>query len=187
LNAQPNKDPFRREVYRDRRYVALTRKQFAVLEVLVAAEGGVISAEELLERAWDETPTRSPMRSASRSRPYASGSASPGSSPPSPASDTGSTQQPAASQREAKAARTPGLSVRIKLTLSYLGFLVLAVALLLAVAWVFLLRYIPAQELVVPGSTGSVPLTVFPVRSRLQDAFAPKAAGVLAFLLLFGF
>jgi two-component system response regulator VanR len=47
-------DPFRREVYRDGRYVALTRKQFAVLEVLVAAEGGVISAEQLLERAWDE-------------------------------------------------------------------------------------------------------------------------------------
>ncbi|MFI9363137.1 response regulator transcription factor [Kitasatospora sp. NPDC053057] len=46
-------DPFRREVYRDGRYVALTRKQFAVLEVLVAAEGGVVSAEELLERAWD--------------------------------------------------------------------------------------------------------------------------------------
>jgi two-component system, OmpR family, response regulator VanR len=47
-------DPFRREVYRDDRYVALTRKQFAVLEVLVGAEGGVVSAEELLERAWDE-------------------------------------------------------------------------------------------------------------------------------------
>src|SRR6186713_309026 len=47
-------DPFRREVYRDGRYVALTRKQFAVLEVLVAAEGGVVSAENLLERAWDE-------------------------------------------------------------------------------------------------------------------------------------
>src|SRR5262249_45988980 len=46
--------PSRREVYRDGRYVALTRKQFAVLDVLVAAEGGVISAEELLERAWDE-------------------------------------------------------------------------------------------------------------------------------------
>ncbi len=46
-------DPFRREVHRDGRYVALTRKQFAVLEVLVAAEGGVVSAEELLERAWD--------------------------------------------------------------------------------------------------------------------------------------
>ena len=44
-------DPFRREVHRDGRYVALTRKQ---LEVLVAAEGGVVSAEELLERAWDE-------------------------------------------------------------------------------------------------------------------------------------
>ena len=47
-------DAFRREVYRDGRYVALTRKQFAVLEVLVAAGGGVVSAEELLERAWDE-------------------------------------------------------------------------------------------------------------------------------------
>ena len=47
-------DPFRREVYRDDRYVALTRKQFAVLEVLVAAEGGVVSAEGLLEQAWDE-------------------------------------------------------------------------------------------------------------------------------------
>src|SRR5690606_39977917 len=46
-------DPFRREVFRDGRYVALTRKQFAVLEVLVAAEGGVVSSEELLERAWD--------------------------------------------------------------------------------------------------------------------------------------
>ncbi|QOR71940.1 response regulator transcription factor [Ruania alkalisoli] len=47
-------DPFRREVYRDGRYVPLTRKQFAVLEVLAAAGGGVISAEQLLERAWDE-------------------------------------------------------------------------------------------------------------------------------------
>src|SRR4029450_12937821 len=72
-------DPFRRQVFRDDRYVALTRKQFpvleglpaaeglgavgcvapprkqfAVLEVLLAAEGGVVSAEELLERAWDE-------------------------------------------------------------------------------------------------------------------------------------
>jgi two-component system response regulator VanR len=47
-------DAFRREVYRDGRYVALTRKQFAVLEVLVAAGGGVVSAEELLARAWDE-------------------------------------------------------------------------------------------------------------------------------------
>jgi two-component system response regulator VanR len=47
-------DSFRREVYRGGRYVALTRKQFAVLEVLVAAEGGVVSAEELLAQAWDE-------------------------------------------------------------------------------------------------------------------------------------
>jgi two-component system response regulator VanR len=47
-------DSFRREVYRDGRYVGLTRKQFAVLEVLLAAGGGVVSAEDLLERAWDE-------------------------------------------------------------------------------------------------------------------------------------
>lgn len=47
-------DPFRREVFRDGRYIALTRKQFAVLEVLMDAAGGVVGAEELLERAWDE-------------------------------------------------------------------------------------------------------------------------------------
>jgi len=47
-------DPFRREVYRGERYVKLTRKQFAVLEVLISARGGVISAETLLEKAWDE-------------------------------------------------------------------------------------------------------------------------------------
>lgn len=47
-------DRFRREVFRDGRYVALTRKQFAVLDVLMAAAGGVVSAEDLLERAWDE-------------------------------------------------------------------------------------------------------------------------------------
>ena len=47
-------EPYMAEAIRDGRYVALTRKQFAVLEVLVAAEGGVVSAEELLERAWDQ-------------------------------------------------------------------------------------------------------------------------------------
>jgi len=52
-------------------------------------------------------------------------------------------------------ARTPGLSVRLKLTLSYVGFLMLTVALLAVAAWVFFLRYIPTQEHIVPGSTGS--------------------------------
>ncbi|MEU9607241.1 response regulator transcription factor [Streptomyces sp. NPDC048057] len=47
-------DLFRREVFRDGRYISLTRKQFAVLEVLMTARGGVVSAETLLERAWDE-------------------------------------------------------------------------------------------------------------------------------------
>jgi DNA-binding response OmpR family regulator len=47
-------DPNRREVYRDGHYVALSRKEFAVLEELLRAEGTVVSAEQLLERAWDE-------------------------------------------------------------------------------------------------------------------------------------
>ncbi|MBD8583099.1 response regulator transcription factor [Frigoribacterium sp. CFBP 8766] len=47
-------DPFRHEVERSGRHVRLTRKEFAVLGVLLAAEGGVVSAEHLLEKAWDE-------------------------------------------------------------------------------------------------------------------------------------
>jgi two-component system response regulator VanR len=47
-------DPFRREVYRAGRYVKVSRKEFAVLEVLMRAQGGVVSAERLLEKAWDE-------------------------------------------------------------------------------------------------------------------------------------
>ncbi|MFC6085265.1 response regulator transcription factor [Sphaerisporangium aureirubrum] len=47
-------DPHLREVARDGREVRLTRKEFAVLEILMAAGGGVVSAERLLEKAWDE-------------------------------------------------------------------------------------------------------------------------------------
>lgn len=47
-------DPARREVYREGQYLHLTRKEFAVLEVLMRAEGTVVSAEQLLEKAWDE-------------------------------------------------------------------------------------------------------------------------------------
>ncbi|MCW1250423.1 response regulator transcription factor [Acaricomes phytoseiuli] len=46
-------DRFRREVSREGRQITLARKQFAVLEVLMNAGGGVVSAEDLLERAWD--------------------------------------------------------------------------------------------------------------------------------------
>ena len=46
-------DAFRREVYRDGRLVRLSPKEFAVLQVLMNADGGVLSAEDLLERAWD--------------------------------------------------------------------------------------------------------------------------------------
>jgi two-component system, OmpR family, sensor histidine kinase VanS len=77
--------------------------------------------------------------------------------------------------------RPPGLSVRAKLTLSYAGFLMFAGALLLAAVWLFLLRYFPERALIstpVPGP--------FPVRSNLLHVFAPRAAAVLAFLLVFG-
>lgn len=46
-------DPFRREVYRDGRLIRLSPKEFAVLHVLMSAQGGVLSAETLLEKAWD--------------------------------------------------------------------------------------------------------------------------------------
>jgi DNA-binding response OmpR family regulator len=46
-------DPHRREVYRDGRYVPLSRKEFSVLAELLRADG-VVSAEQLLEKAWDE-------------------------------------------------------------------------------------------------------------------------------------
>ncbi|WUG29362.1 HAMP domain-containing histidine kinase [Streptomyces sp. NBC_00459] len=82
--------------------------------------------------------------------------------------------------------RAPGLSVRVKLTLSYAGFLMLASVLLLAAVWVFLLRYVPDQALIVPGSAGSLTSGVFPIRSNLLRVFAPRAAAVLAFLLVFG-
>ena len=75
--------------------------------------------------------------------------------------------------------RAPGLSVRLKLTLSYAGFLMLAGTLLLAVVWVFLLRYVPDRAIITPGPS-------IPNRSDLVRAFVPKAAWMLVFLLVFG-
>jgi two-component system sensor histidine kinase VanS len=76
--------------------------------------------------------------------------------------------------------RPPGLSVRLKLTLSYAGFLMLAGTLLLAAVWLFLLRYVP-DRVVLFGPGPNVPS-----QSDLVRAFAPRAAAVLAFLLAFG-
>jgi len=72
-------------------------------------------------------------------------------------------------------ARAPGLSVRLKLTLSYAGFLMLAGAVLLAVGYFSLSR-------------GVHPGVIFIVRSHadLLRAFAPTAVIVMAFLLVFG-
>jgi two-component system response regulator VanR len=47
-------DAAQRVVFRDGRFIRLARKEFAVLYELLTAAGAVVSAEELLERAWDE-------------------------------------------------------------------------------------------------------------------------------------
>lgn len=170
-------DPFRREVYRDGRYVALTRKQFAVLEILVAAEGGVVSAEELLERAWDENadPFTNAVRitvSALRKRlgePWVIATVA--------GVGYRIDTQPANGERSVD--RAPGLSVRLKLTLSYAGFLMLAGVLLLAAVLVFYLYLLPAGWINASGN-------FWIDRSLLLRAFAPFMALVLVFLLVFG-
>ena len=47
-------DPARREVARNGQPIALSPKEFAVLEVLLRADGTAVTAERLLEKAWDE-------------------------------------------------------------------------------------------------------------------------------------
>jgi DNA-binding response OmpR family regulator len=47
-------DPHLRTVTRDGEHIPLSRKEFAVLAELLRADGGVVSAEQLLEKAWDE-------------------------------------------------------------------------------------------------------------------------------------
>src|SRR5215203_6173271 len=135
------------------------------------------------------TPTPSPTLCASRSRPCANASANPGSSPPWPASATASTRHPTMEAMEGTVDRRPGLSVRLKLTLSYAGFLMVAGALMLAAAWLagqpgqsfeFLLRYVPDGVISTIG--GLVPGN----NAFLLRAFAPAAAIALAFLLVFG-
>jgi two-component system sensor histidine kinase VanS len=74
--------------------------------------------------------------------------------------------------------RRPGLSARLKLTLSYAGFLAVAGALLLAVVWWYLLRYVP------DNSQGL--LYVSPNRYLLVRIFFPAAAVAMVLLLVFG-
>ena len=75
--------------------------------------------------------------------------------------------------------REPGLSVRLKLTLSYAAFLMVAGGVLLAIVWVFLLRYVPDGPITGPGP-------FVPNRGDLIRAFAPAAVWALLFLLAFG-
>jgi two-component system sensor histidine kinase VanS len=75
------------------------------------------------------------------------------------------------------------LSVRLKLTLSYAGFVTLAGALLLGAVWVFLLRYVPRGETVIVHNAH---VLVWPGRGALLRDFAPAAAVLGMLLLVFG-
>ena len=75
--------------------------------------------------------------------------------------------------------RARGLSVRLKLTLSYAGFLMVAGALMLATVWVSLLRYIPDEVIF------GLPW-IPPIRSDPLNGFSVPAAILLTFLLMFG-
>ena len=79
--------------------------------------------------------------------------------------------------------RAPGLSVRLKLTLSYAAFVILAGALLLGAVWAFLLRYVPRGETVIVHQAHVV---ISPGRGALLRDFAPAAATSGAFLVVFG-
>jgi two-component system sensor histidine kinase VanS len=80
--------------------------------------------------------------------------------------------------------REPGLSVRLKLTLSYAGFLVLAGALLLAL-WAVLFHF-DSHTHFVQATRAGIGGAFFPGRSRAQSAFGEAGIAVLAFLLVFG-
>jgi two-component system, OmpR family, sensor histidine kinase VanS len=85
--------------------------------------------------------------------------------------------------RETGVVREPGLSVRLKLTLSYAGFVMLAGALLLGAVWVFLLRYVPRGGTVLVHGRG---IFTSPGRGALLRDFGPAAAIVVVGLLVFG-
>src|SRR5690606_14392793 len=72
-----------------------------------------------------------------------------------------------------------GVSVRLRLTLSYAAFLVVAGTVLLAIVWVFLLRYVPPEAV-------STRQGFWPGRDDLGRACAPGAAWRFVFLLVFG-
>jgi two-component system, OmpR family, sensor histidine kinase VanS len=79
--------------------------------------------------------------------------------------------------------RAPGWSVRLKLTLSYTGFVMLAGALLLGAVWLFLLDYIPRGETVIVHNHHMI---VAPGRGTIARDFGPSAAIVMTCLLIFG-
>ncbi|WP_167979679.1 sensor histidine kinase [Lentzea indica] len=74
--------------------------------------------------------------------------------------------------------RPPGLSARLKLTLSYAGLVLVTGAVLLAVVWMYLLRYVPDKP---QGLIG-----ISPSRYLLTRIFGPAAAVALVILLVFG-
>ncbi|MEV0662660.1 sensor histidine kinase [Actinomadura luteofluorescens] len=82
--------------------------------------------------------------------------------------------------------RRPGLSARLKLTISYAGFLLLGGALLLAVVWVFVLRWMRDVDAGAIQRRAGIVIVLGPDRSQLLSGFYPAAAAAMGFLLVFG-
>lgn len=103
-------------------------------------------------------------------------------------SDGGRASAPSADAPSGPGNRQPGLSARWKLTLSYTGFLFAAGVLMLAVVWVFALRWVPIRndpDDYKDAAVGAVIMTG-PSRPDLMRGFVPAAGAALGFLLVFG-
>ena len=113
------------------------------------------------------------MQCASRSQHCAKASANLGSSPPWAVWATASARNHALRVKEKGVDRALGLRVRLKLTISYAGFVMLAGALLLAAAWLFLLRYVPVRA---PTPHASPRPGRFPTGSAFRAAETSSAS-----------
>src|SRR5436305_3955 len=170
-------------IVEDEPYMAEAIRDGLRLEAIAAdiAGDGDTALELLSFNAYDiavldrDIPGPSGDEIAKRIVASASGLPNRGSSPRCPASVTASTRNRTSSVREKSVDRPPGLSVRLKLTLSYAGFLMLAGAVLLTAGYFSLSR-------------GVHPGVIFLVESHaaLLHYFAPIAAAVMGFLLVFG-
>ena len=128
-------EPATMQVTRDGQPLQLTRKEFAVLRVLLEADGAVVSQEQLLERAWDE-----------QANPFTN-SVRMGDAAPSPRRSAGDRNDrrrrlPTVTPRFGR----PRWSIRLRLTLWYGGLFLVAGFMLLAINYFLVQRNFPTNR-----------------------------------------